>query len=541
MNQDVTRIELQNEKEAETYLIQGFLLQKMIPPRRGEFTHIFKIAIYLANEGKILPPIGILADLYALVVHGYQRIPKSEFEIPGLENLGFLDRYEDYFLGRLPFDSNLNRAIDAIHRLGLPGMNQKKNQTRSEYEKTEESVENISESDSSTPKSAIQKKSNSNKSPAEGPVADWIKAFAYLIEQIRQRCRLGGVTLSPPIIRKIAETSAPSAISLYEQGINSIRENGFMPLLETLYQEVTSGIRHLTEVLAIEDVIALEQGTALNSLGQYVAHRQILQHAQKFANQLKPRPFAVSRNYKNTPSYLMDEDHYPVGGYSSISNKGSIESLLHSQLAFMENDTSLRPDLFDIKLAREELYYYARDENQFFVRRRTLLILLFPDLVKARFKDANLPAQRIVMLLASLVALVQQANDWFPAEAITIELLFVTNNATDETPLKDEKELLAILLKQYLDRNYVSFENISIESLEPKIKEKSIRSLVQLLCAGFAAPLLESKNSLIISLSLAEPIPTLWNNESLERENEEILDPFDAWIDCLQVLLNWLL
>ena len=51
-----------------------------------------------------------------------------------------------------------------------------------------------------------------------------------------------------------------------------------------------------------------------------------------------------------------------------------------------------------MKFVRDELFYYSRDENQFLRRRRAFVFVLFPDLVAARFKDPELPYQRIVML-----------------------------------------------------------------------------------------------------------------------------------------------
>src|SRR6202040_3897497 len=96
--------------------------------------------------------------------------------------------------------------------------------------------------------------------------------------------------------------------------------------------------------------------------------------------------------------------------------------LLDSQLAFMETD---RPDLFDIKFLRDELLYYARDENQFLRRRRTFVFALYPDLVRARFKDADLPWQRIILLLALLIVVVRKLSEWLAAEALVFEFLIV--------------------------------------------------------------------------------------------------------------------
>src|SRR5439155_13129065 len=157
--------------------------------------------------------------------------------------------------------------------------------------------------------------------------------------------------------------------------------------------------RRAAEVRGPEEVFELGHGTALAELGRRVALRQVLQTAARLEAGLpkhKPRPHASPRE---VPTRVLDEDTYPVGGFASIATRGTIESLLHSQLAFMEPATAPRPDLFDIKFVRDELLYYSRDENQFLRRRRSFVIALLPDLVHARFKDVELPTQRIVLAL----------------------------------------------------------------------------------------------------------------------------------------------
>ena len=92
----------------------------------------------------------------------------------------------------------------------------------------------------------------------------------------------------------------------------------------------------------------------------------------------KVKPLAGRRE---VPTRVLDEDTYPVGGFTSLSTKGTVESLLQSQLAYMEREPELRPDLFDVKYVRDELYYYSRDENQFLRRRRTFVFCLVSLLV----------------------------------------------------------------------------------------------------------------------------------------------------------------
>src|SRR5205807_2202854 len=130
------------------------------------------------------------------------------------------------------------------------------------------------------------------------------------------------------------------------------------------------------------------------------------------------------------PTRILDEDTYPVGGFTSISTRGSPESLLHSQLAYMETDE--RPDLFDIKYLRDELLYYARDENQFLRRRRTFAVVLCPDLIHARFKDAGLPFQRVILLGALLVVIVRKLAEWLSTDALSFVFYFLADSARAE-------------------------------------------------------------------------------------------------------------
>ena len=168
---------------------------------------------------------------------------------------------------------------------------------------------------------------------------------------------------------------------------------------------------------------------------------------------------------------MPDEDTYPVGGFASISTRGTIESLLHSQLAFMEPAGASRPDLFDIKFVRDELLYYSRDENQFLRRRRSFVVALLPDLVRARFKDVELPTQRIVMVLALLVSLVRRLTEWLTADALAFEFLFVADG--DAQPLAKEEALLAMLFREPIANGTVRLTRVpTVAAAEKAISER---------------------------------------------------------------------
>src|SRR5205823_679693 len=135
---------------------------------------------------------------------------------------------------------------------------------------------------------------------------------------------------------------------------------------------------------------------------------QVLQAATYLEAALPARRPRQGPHRHDVPTRLLDESTYPVGGFASLSTRGSMESLLQSQLAYMEkidvidpltlpspppgggegNGYSLAlseeegrvraPDLFDAKYLRDELLYYSRDENEFLRRRRTFAFMLYP-------------------------------------------------------------------------------------------------------------------------------------------------------------------
>ena len=219
--------------------------------------------------------------------------------------------------------------------------------------------------------------------------------------------------------------------------------------MHDLYEELIAAARRAPEALGPEDLFELEAGTALDEEGPRLARRQVLQAAAALEAGLPRHRLAPSTGRREVPTRILDEDTYPVGGFTSLSNRGSVESLLHSQLAYMEPDDAERPDLFDVKFLRDELLYYARDENQFLRRRRTFVFVLQPDLVSARFKDAESPYQRIVLLLAAVVVLVRQAER-VAEHATRCRFRCLFAGKADEEPLAGERGLLQKLLREQL-------------------------------------------------------------------------------------------
>jgi hypothetical protein len=249
------------------------------------------------------------------------------------------------------------------------------------------------------------------------------------------------------------------------------------------------------------------------------------------------------------PTRVLDEDNYPVGGYSSISTKGSIESLLHSQLAYMEPEGGAG-DLFDLKFVRDELFYYSRDENQFLRRRRAFVFALAPDLVAARFKDAELPTQRIVLTLATVLTLVRRLEDWLSTDALSFEIVFLRPGAgrfasrAEElkalatVPLAHEAELLQLLLREPIERKSAELRLLDgWSALEALCEDLSRHAQVH--CVTFAAGPVElsPEGAVVTQVQVNGPRPQVTDGHGVPvRFDAE--DAADHWAAVVERLLE---
>ncbi len=480
-------IEIRDLDEARKFLLQGLWLQRVMHPSASTVKPTLEWSLEIAAGGQPLPPTGFVADI-GFVALGMDRETKAQRDaitVPGFPS-GLIRTYEDHVLGKLYSDWTFERASDALRR--YQGPDQKRDRSR---------------------------------------------GLAYILKQIRERGQLLGVELSPALIRTLLEGSAEDHLV---RGWEWLNKDGPMPSLLQMYQALIDAARRMAEVLALEDVIALEQRTALADLGQYVAHRQVLQIAHRLEEGLPKQKVRPLPGRQEVPTRVLDEDAYPVGGFSSISNRGSIESLLHSQLAYMEPDPQSRPDLFDIKFLRDELYYYARDENQFLRQHKSFVIVLLPDLVQARFKDLELPCQRIVLTMALLLATVRKLADWLSTDALRFEFLFLVEEQT--TPLDHEKHLLEMLLREWIENEIVVIREFAKTSdLSKYCDQIARRSLCQGLMIGVDPPVWQSDSALLSQLRIQGPTPTLTvEDRPIPIDSPE--DAFDHWTKTLEVLLQ---
>ena len=472
-------VELRNLGEARTYVLQGLWLQCVARPEASLVRPALEWALEIASDGQPLPPIGFVADLGNLVYGNNRgRGKRTQVEVPGWPS-AMARNYEDFLLGKIHADWMFERATDALRRYAG---------------------------------------------------RDQAKGLGYVVKQIRERAKLGGVELSPAVIRGLLNVPGDE---LLKEGYESISRDGPQPLLLRQYHELVRSSRRMGDVLGPEDVIALEQRTALADMGQYVAHRQIVQMMARLEAQLPPRPVRPLAGRKEVPTRVFDEDQYPVGGYASIANRGSIESLLHSQLAYMESHES--PDLFDVKFVRDELFYYSRDENQFLRRRRTFVFAFFPDLATARFKDPELPTQRIILCLAVAFTAIRRLTDWLCADALKFELIFIQPGP--EKPLAPEVELVQLLLREAIERGAAEIRTLAgASSLEAFCTALGRESQVHCLTLSVGQTRIEPEGAVVTRLTTDAARPSLTDANGVTAEFPAD-DAFDEWAAVTERIL----
>lgn len=479
-------IVLRDSEEAYRFLAQSLWRDQAASPTRELVERALAWAYEIAAAGHPLPPVRLIADVGGLAL-GHDRSDafsqQEQLAVPGWPS-GLSRRYEDFVLGKLYADWSFERGADALCRYQGRDRN---------------------------------------------------RGLAFLIDQFRRRAGFAGVEMSPAVIKTAQQQPHEDFL---QEGWASLSEEGFPSILAELYEDLIGKVRFAPEALGPEDIFELERGTALAEFSQRVALRQVLKAAARIEEHL-PRHRVAPAVRRSVPTRILDEDVYPVGGYASISTRGSIESLLQSQLAYIEPEK--RPDLFDIKFLRDELLYYSRDENQFLRQRRSIVLAVFPDLVEARFKDTELPYQRMVLLLAGLYAGVRKLTDWLSDDALRIEFLFLDREAAEEkAPLAPEMGLLEMLLQDQIANGTVHVGRFPMAEVAGHAEHLARRSLCHLLTVATADQPLPTSAALLSRLKIAGPVPQIGMDDFplFVAEADGPPDAFAWWAAAVENLLS---
>lgn len=482
--------EIRDQDSARMFITQGLWLQRVMPPTTETVAPALTWAIELLSQGEPIPPIGFIADAghYALGLDWQNKTKKQQPEIPNIPP-ALLSTYEDHVLGKLYGDWSFSNASDALRQ----------------YETEKEHA----------------------------------LGLAFILRQFRNRSKFPGVELSPSILTTLRDEENPADV--LSQGFESFQQEGLHPDLQPLYTGLIKATRRTAEVLSREDVTELEIGTALQKEGDRVAMRQALEAANYLESRLPPHRLRPLAGRQEVPTRVLDEDTYPVGGFSSLSNRGTIESLLHSQLAFIE-DEGERPDLFEIKFLRDELLFYSRDENQFLRRRRTFVFAFYPDLIRQiRYKDRELPYQRGILLAGTIITIIDKMRDWLSDDALTFDLVFLKPDK-DHEALTAERELLERRFQEQIANGTIQIiELADSTALEKHCAKRSRRSLCHCLAMSEFEQFVHAEDTVVTKLQINSPIPLLGDDRLSPTASDNEEEPVTCWSLALQeILQRWI-
>ncbi|MCP4887202.1 MAG: hypothetical protein GY904_11400 [Planctomycetaceae bacterium] len=403
---------------ARSHLLQGLLVSRIAPMTSGRLTQALRWAKELAGQGGALPPLGFIADIGGMLTsHRDVAFAPGLPVVSGLEHT-LTRRYEDYVLGKFAADQACLRAADSL--LSYQGRERD-------------------------------------------------QAVAYFISRLLDRVQFTGTQftgtqLSPAVIDRLLKMPAAEVL---QDAWDSVDQMGLSSLIVDQLDHLVNAIQRAGDVVGPEDLFELESGTAVAPLGQRIAIRQVLQTADLLRSEIPPQRSRVNGRQSSVATHLQQVDQYPIGGFHSITNRGTFESLVRSELAYME-DTE-RPDLFDIKYARHELLYYSRDESLFLRRRMAFAFVLNCDLKTTRVKDDELPVQRIVLLLACLCVVVQQLTDWLGEDSLCFE--FIWCSEADSDPLESERQMIEVILREQIRRGNVFQRTLGVDQWQERVEE----------------------------------------------------------------------
>ncbi|TQF13094.1 hypothetical protein FJV41_25570, partial [Myxococcus llanfairpwllgwyngyllgogerychwyrndrobwllllantysiliogogogochensis] len=274
------------------------------------------------------------------------------------------------------------------------------------------------------------------------------RGVAFLVARLLSRMGFtAGTSVSPALARRVLERPPGELLS---SGYTSLREPG--PALEQLaqgYESLSTGARRASALLGDAEAFTLENLEHLQGKAQRLALEQAVEAAEALSRALPPRLRARPVSTGPAPTALEDDAAFPQGGFSSVSNVGSLENLVTSELVYMEDEPTL--DLFDVRYVEGELLYYTRDESLAVRRRRVVTFVLPPSLADARVKDTGVRWQRAVVAMGLVLCLVRRLSVWLGDQELRFQVAFPWDGDGPH-PLEAERGLCELLLREWRAR-----------------------------------------------------------------------------------------
>ena len=380
------------------------------------------MALYqkLVGSGHVHLPFFLVLDLRMLTEYGYE-FTYVTGDLDGFDSM-LRSRYENQILNRLLREHRVQQALEllAFHR------------ARQE----DPTVDNVAFNIRADRLATILLEQLSPHWPQKHVVN-----AAHLRGRLLDLSDMEAVTTSAQSWRQRAEALGDD-------------EGGFEALLESFVQSATGAHTGITPVLwhdavAPQDIFELEHLEALSREYLRLGVRHII-GVMNALPALDPHDIELREEMSEVESQFMDDSYYPTGGFSEITNRGSFENLVLSELIYMGESAGLSADherdidLFDLRFVEGELLFYTRDSGQLFRKRRTLRLVL--DMRRTlNIKYPQHPYQLGTMVAGMVLALVRDLMLLFANDALRFHVHILTGPKSEDADRLCET--LSILLE----------------------------------------------------------------------------------------------
>lgn len=294
-----------------------------------------------------------------------------------------------------------------------------------------------------------------------------VKGIALVLDQIISRLKC---TFESPVASSISNFIVlASSKSLHESFLEALGG----PLQSQLenYSKLANAAKQQGSILSDAEIYILENLDVLTTSSQRLAINMVADAAQKMSQWFPHRTQQV-RDRGSISTNITDENNYPIGGYAGISTQGSLESLVGSELIYMDPTSSI--DMFDIRFISNELLKFTRNDSVHHRERRNIFIFFDRDLHTTKKKDPELPFQRLILWMAGILSGVQKTIKWLDTSELKIHLIF-------DPKLEDQMNIMSLLLREHIKTETAIVGLGSWGDYRDQIEATSKRSLVDIL------------------------------------------------------------
>lgn len=259
------------------------------------------------------------------------------------------------------------------------------------------------------------------------------------------------------------ELKARAAAFLEPEGVPSDFWEVRLQALQTFLKGVLEEVRW-RDLYTSSDLFELANWGVLDTEAKRMGVRQLNDTEARLNEARLPR-VRLQDDLTEVNTKFEDDTTYPVGGLSGLTNRGTFDNLVRSELIYMdEGGGPGEPTLFDLRFAENELLYYMRNDGVQRRRRRTLYVIF--DLGSAGAgstyfqKAPGLPYGFGTLAQGLAVRTVRDLLAAFDADAVRVEVAYVCGNLEGKAlrPVQDEADLLALVFGEEIKQGRLAIE-----------------------------------------------------------------------------------